>query len=117
MPALLSVGNSQYTQLGTGTVILSTGAVGPQPPSTPGVFYGANLIALGTAPVLNVYDLIYTVSGTGTGTTTNTLMSGTGTAQGQSFNAGLPGVGVRYRGSLMVVSVASAAPLWNLLWD
>ena len=57
MGALLGQGNSGYSVLaGTGTTTLNQQA--PGQPQGVGVFYGANLIALGTAPVLTVVDNI-----------------------------------------------------------
>jgi hypothetical protein len=51
MPAQLGVGNAQYTKISTnGTTTLSQAPTQGQLPA-PGAFYGANLVALGTAPV------------------------------------------------------------------
>lgn len=120
MPAQLGVGNAQYTQISTnGTTFLTTAAAVGQPPqSNPGAFYGANLVSLGTAPVLTVLDLIPPApGGTSTATVTNTIYNGTGTAAGQVLAAGPGALGIRYRGSLVVVTSGTAAGTWNALWD
>jgi hypothetical protein len=123
---LQQVGNSQYTTIAAnGTTTLNQGqtgipGVGQQGtlPTSFGVFYGANLIALGTAPVLNVYDIVSpNFQGTNTATVTNTLMSAAGTAAGQAFAAGVSSVGVRYKGALVAVTTGTAAGTWNLSWD
>lgn len=117
---LRAVGNAQYTQISTnGTTTLNPGdAAGvPSKPDGNGVFYGADLVALGTSPVLSVYDLITSLTGgTNTATTSNLLMNGTGTAAGQSFQVGVDG-GVRYKGALVAVTSGTAAGTWNALWD
>lgn len=120
MPALYGVGNAQYFQTTTnGTNTINPGqAAGPAPATSTGVFYGATLFALGTAPTISVFDVVPpTGMGTNTTTQTNTLMNGTGTAAGQNFIAGIPGVGVRYRGQLVIVTGGTAAGGWNALWD
>lgn len=126
MPLLLSEGNCQYTAISTnGTTTLNPGQAGAPGvgyqnslPSSFGVFWGAYLSALGTAPVLNVYDIIPPSGvGTNTATVTNLLMNGTGTAIGQSFAPGPLGVGIRYRGALVAVTSGTAAGTWNALWD
>lgn len=116
MPALLGVGNCQYTAISTaGTTTLNQGQPGPIAPS-PGVLYGLQQIAVGTSFAATVLDCIpQSGIGTNTGTITNTLLSGTGTA-GQRFVAGLEGVGVRYRGALLVVSSGTPGQI-NALWD
>lgn len=118
---LRGVGNCQYTPISTnGTTTINPGqpAGTPANPDGNGVFYGADLIALGTSPVINVYDMITSLTGgTNTTTTTNQLMNGTGTAAGQNLQAGVPGVGVRYKGALVAVTSGTAAGTWNALWD
>jgi hypothetical protein len=115
MGALLGVGNAGYTQIaGTGTTTINQQAFGQV--QNPGAVYGANLVALGTAPVLTLLDIIQSGPG-GTNTTTNTLFNGTGTAAGQNFQVGVPGVGVRYKGNLVAVTTATAPGTWNVLWD
>lgn len=113
MPALLGVGNGQYTAISTaGTTTLNPGQAGPIA-SQPGVLYGMTQIAAGASFAATVLDII-PASGA-TAITTNTLLSGTGTA-GQRFVAGLEGVGVRYRGALVVVSSGTPGQI-NALWD
>lgn len=113
MPALQGVGNSGYTQISTnGTTTLNQGQASGVA-ANPGVLYGAQLIALGTAPVATFLD----IWPNGTATTTTTLYVATGTAAGQQFSAGIPGVGVRYKGALVVVTTGTAAGTWNALWD
>jgi hypothetical protein len=108
MPALLGVGNAQYGVISTnGTTTLNSGPASGVA-SQPGAFYGAALLALGTAPTLNVVDIV--------GTSTFQLMTASGTAAGQTFAAG-PNIGVRYRGALVVISAGTAAGTWNALWD
>jgi hypothetical protein len=123
---LQQVGNSQYTQIGTnGTTTLNPGqsgipGIGQQGtlPTTFGVLYGATLIALGTAPVITFLDIIPpNFQGTNTATVTNTIAQFTGTAVAQNFNAGQPGVGVRYRGALVAVTSGTAAGNWQVDWD
>lgn len=121
MPALLGVGNAGYTQISTnGTTTLNPGQPAGMPniPSNYGVFYGADLIVLGTAPVLTVLDLVPPpLAGTNTATQTFTIFNGTGSAAGQALQAGVPGVGVRYKGALVAVTTGTAAGTWNALWD
>jgi hypothetical protein len=113
----LGVGNSQYTPLSTaGTTTLNQGQVGPRALSN-GVLYGASCVLFGTAPVLQVLDIIQPSNiGTNTTTVTNTLLNGTFTAAGQTFTAGIAGVGVRYQGALVAV-YAGVASAVNALWD
>lgn len=107
MPAQLGVGNCQYTAISTaGTTTLNQGQAGPIAAS-PGVLYGLVTVDAGTGFAATVLDIL--------GSTTNTLMSGTGSA-GQRFPAGLEGVGVRYRGALVVVSSGTPGKI-NALWD
>lgn len=113
MPALLSVGNGQYTPVSTiGTQTLNQGQPGPVAPH-PGVLYGYIATSTGTAGMVVTYlDVIPT----GTSSTTNTLMVGTATAPGQILQAGVPGVGIRYRGALILVTTGTAGG-GNSLWD
>ena len=115
MPANLSQGNGQYSLLSTaGTYTLNQGQQAGLA-ANPGVYYGLNITALGTTPLAVVLDII-PPRGTSTATTTNTIAIHTGTAQGQSFNGGIPGVGVRYQGALAIVwtgTAASAVALWD----
>jgi hypothetical protein len=117
VPALLGVGNGQYTAISTaGTTTLNPGQPAGAPPPAPGVLYGLTQIAPGTSFAATVLDLVPPSNiGTNTTTITNTLLSGTGTA-GQRFVAGLEGVGVRYRGALVVVSTGTPGQI-NALWD
>lgn len=107
---LPGVGNCQYTALTTaGTTTLNAGqAAGVA--SQPGVLYGMLEVAAGTSFAATFYDLI-----PGAAVTTNTLLSGTGTA-GQNIPAGPPGVGVRYRGALVVITSGTPGII-NALWD
>lgn len=127
MLANIGQGNCQYTVLNTtGTTTINQGvAQGLNPaggnqyggggPQEQGVFYGMLEVAAGTNFAANFYDIIIAVTGTGTTTTTNTLLSGTGTA-GQNIPAGPPGLGVRYRGSLVSVTSGTAGQI-NAYWD
>ena len=117
MPANLSQGNCQYTAVVAvaGTSTLNNLQPNPPgvngPPLAVGVFYGMQQISPGTGYGATVLDIIVT----GTGTTTNTLATGTGTAL-QQFLAGPAGLGVRYRGSLVVITVGTPG-IMNVLWD
>jgi len=111
MPANLGQGNCQYTALTTaGTTTLNQGQVGT-PSSQPGVLYGSQQLAAGTNFGVTYLD-IYVA---GTATVTNTIATSTGTA-GQNFPAGIPGVGVRYRGALVAVCAGTPGAI-NALWD
>lgn len=113
MPAQLGVGNCQYTAISTaGTTTLNPGQAGPLAAS-PGVLYGMVTVAVGTGFAATVYDIV--PASAAVAITTNTLLSGTGSA-GQRFPAGLEGVGVRYRGALVVVSSGTPGQI-NALWD
>lgn len=118
MPIQISQGNCQYTSISTaGTTTVSPGRADGNPPAqAPGAFYGFSVLSLGTGTsyTVNVYDIITQVTGTGTVTTTNTLVSGTATAVGGVFTPGPAALGVRYRGSLVVVTGTGVG---NALWD
>lgn len=109
-------GNCQYA-ISTATGTVTVNSQGPRPQPQSGLYYGARLIALGTAPVLTVLDLYTTVTSTGTTTTTTTIDVCTGTAAGQAFPAMGGAVGLRLRGSLVVVSTGTAAGTWLVGWD
>jgi hypothetical protein len=113
MPLQLGEGNGQYTAISTaGTATLNPGqASGPA--TSFGVFYGVNQVAAGTGFGFTVLDAIPAQGAIAA--QTNTLMNGTGTA-GQQFNGGVPGVGLRYRGALLVVTTGVPGII-NALWD
>jgi hypothetical protein len=116
---LREVGNGRYTALtGTGTTTINAGqAASDTPKQDTGVFYGAMVVAVGTTYVIDAYDIIApTNKGTNTATTTNKLMNGTCTAIGQVFPCGPSGIGVRYRGNLVVIQSGTAGQI-NALWD
>lgn len=117
MPALLGVGNANYSVLNTtGTSTLNPGSGGAVA-SQPGVLYGMVTIAPGTTFAAAFYDIIAPPpGGTSTTTTTNQLMASSAGTAGQAFAAGLAGVGVRYRGALVVVTSGTAGQI-NALWD
>jgi hypothetical protein len=119
MPQQLGEGNCQYTAISTNGTTTVTPGPGPAGTLPVQVFFGLTLIALGTAPQANVYDVIVPPpnAGTNTATVTNTLLVAAGTAAGQNFPAGVPGIGLRYKGQLVVVTSGTAAGLWNTLWD
>lgn len=140
MPLLLSESNCQYTPIVGGTNTSTTtlnpgqsGVPGPgqqgQQPSSFGVFYGASVLSLGTstttgtgtggvAQVVNAYDVVPpTGLGTNTATLTNLLMNGTATAPAV-IQAGVPGIGLRYKGALVLTVAGGATPgTTNALWD
>ena len=136
MPLQLSEGNCQYTPLSIGSNTLNPGQSGVPGPgqqgntaSSFGVFYGIQVIGLGTntttgtatggAPVtVNAYDIIPpTGLGSNTAATTNALLNGTQSVAGV-LQAGVPGVGVRYKGALVVVtSGPTTLGACNCLWD
>jgi hypothetical protein len=108
MPQVLSQGNCGYTVLNTaGTTTLNPGP-SSGPPIQPGVLFGAQVTSVGTSFVITMVDIV--------GTTTNTLVNGTATAIGQQFPAGVPGVGVRYRGALVAI-VTGTPGAYVGLWD
>lgn len=116
MPPPLYLGNCNYTAITTvGTTTVNQGGVNPG--AMQGVFYGYNAVSTGTAAMgMTVYDIYVTVTGTGTVTSTGTLMNGTATAPGQVIPAGVQGIGIRYRGSLVFVTTGTAGA-GNALWD
>jgi hypothetical protein len=118
MPPPIFEGNCGYTPITSiGTFTLNPGYRPPNPPNSPGVFYGYVATSTGTAAmVVNAYDVQVIATGTGTTTTTNTLMSGTATAPNQQLIAGIAGVGVRYRGDLVIVTSGTAGGGLSL-WD
>ena len=100
-----AIGDGQYTAITTnGTTTLN----GPAN-QVGGVYYGATLFALGTAPVITVYDVV--------GTNTQQIMNGTGTAANQSFTPLGTTLGVRCKGNIVVVTTGTAAGSWLNLWD
>jgi len=100
-----SPGCANYTYINTaGTTTLKTGG---------GVYYGLNAIIVGTSWTAVPYD----INVTGTATTTN-LLTSTNTAAAVGFQ-GVPGpggTGVRYTGTLAVVTSGTPGG-WNVLWD
>jgi hypothetical protein len=112
MPQLLGEGNCNYTPLSTvGTYTLNQQPANQQQAAYPGVLFGFTVVTLGTGYAATFLDVYVN----GTTTVTNTLLNGTGTA-GQNFPAGVPGIGVRYKGSLLAVTTGTAG-LINALWD
>lgn len=112
MPLELGQGNCQYTGINTaGTSTLNPGPAGA--PTTFGVFYGVATLAAGTGFGYTVYDIVPAVAQVAA--STNTLMNGTNTA-GVVQAPGQPGVGVRYKGALVVVTSGTPG-LINALWD
>jgi hypothetical protein len=113
-------GNCNYTPISTlGTLTLSPGPASVEP-GYYGAFYGFNVINSGTATtsgmVCSVYDVQQVVTGTGTNTVTNTLMSGTATGAGQVLAAAPGELGIRYKGSLIIITTGTACGV-NALWD
>ena len=100
-----SPGCANYTYINTaGTTTLKTGG---------GVYYGLNAIIVGTSWTAVPYD----INVTGTATTTNLLTStNTATAVGFQGVPGPGGTGVRYTGTLAVVTSGTPGG-WNVLWD
>ena len=106
MPAPLYQNNAQYTlfaAIGTQTLNASAGA------AQPGVFYGGQFLQNGTSFTATYYDIV--------GTATNQLTATqTASGAGQQILAGPAGLGVRYRGTLIVVTTGTAG-LLSSLWD
>lgn len=142
MPIELSQGNCKYTPLTstTGTNTVNAGQAGEAAglvgvsgnlPSTFSVFYGVNVVGLGTntttgtgtggvAVPVSVYDVIPpTGVGSNTATVTNLLANGTASAAGTVVTAsGNASLGVRYYGALVVViSGGTTLGTANCLWD
>jgi hypothetical protein len=113
MPLQLGEGNCQYTPIvSAGTTTLNPGQASG-PPTSFGVLYGVSQLGAGTGFGFTVYDI---VPGRGqVAAATNTLLNGTGSAN-QNFPAGVPGIGVRYQGALVVVTVGTPGVI-NALWD
>lgn len=121
---LPQVGNCQYTKISSaGTSTLNPGQAGVPGqgaqgtlPTTFGVLYGVDQVAAGTSFAFTALDLIPPSGlGTNTATLTNTLLNGTGSA-GQSFVAGVSGLGIRYKGALVIVTSGTPGVI-NALWD
>lgn len=118
MPGQLYQGNCNYTAIST----IGTSTVDPGPTQNDpglvgrwGVFYGFNVLSTGTAGmVVTALDLVANVNNTNT--VTNTLFTGTATAPGQVVGAAPNGLGIRYKGTLLVVTTGTAATV-NALWD
>jgi hypothetical protein len=120
MPGPLFNNNCQYTVINTiGTTTVDPGATPADPGYAGrwGVFYGYTATSTGTAGmVVTAYDIQQVPTGTGTVTTTNTIMNGTATAPGQTIQAGIAGIGVRYKGSLVIITTGTAGAGLSL-WD
>lgn len=124
MPAPIYQGNAGYTPISTiGTQTINGGPLqvtgGQALPvgQIYGVLYGYNAVSTGTASMQLTYlDIYTTISGTGTITTTQTLASFASPAAGASSPAGIQGVGIRYRGALVLVTTGTAGA-GNTLWD
>ena len=102
---IYSPGCANYQYINTaGTTTLKT---------TGGVYYGLNCIAVGTTWTATPYD----INVTGTTTTTNNLTAQiTAAAVGFQGVPGPGGTGVRFTGSLVVVTSGTPGG-WNVLWD
>lgn len=97
---------ANYTQINTN----GTTTVNPNP----GFYYGLNAIGLGTLWAASVYDVVVT----GTSTQTNTLAAGISIgAVGVLGLGGPPGMGVKTKGALVVVTSGTLAGNLNCLWD
>lgn len=120
MPGQLYNNNCQYTPISTiGTTTVDAGATPADPGYAGrwGVFYGYVATSTGTAGmVVTALDIVVTPTGTGTVTSTTTIMNGTATAPNQQLLAGIAGIGVRYKGSLVVVTTGTAGAGLSL-WD
>lgn len=120
------IGNCRYTALTTaGTTTICQGPssfgaaypvnYGDGPGAAVGCFYGFTTLAAGTSFAATFYDVVQGLPSGPSTLTTNTLMNGTGTA-GQVLTPGPAGVGVRFTGSLVVVTSGTPGAL-NALWD
>ena len=113
-------GNCNYTLISTiGTTTINQGPSVSDPgyAGRYGVFYGYVATGTGTAGMgVTALDLVVNATGTGTTTATNTIMSGTATGVNQQLLAGIAGIGVRYRGSLVIVTSGTAGAGLSL-WD
>lgn len=118
MPGQLYQGNCGYTvisTIGTTTVNAGPSANDPGAAGRWGVFYGLSVLSTGTAGMgVTAVELI--INPSSGGTTTNTLFVGTATAPGQVIAAAPAGLGIRYKGSLVVVTSGTAASI-NAMWD
>lgn len=102
-----SPGCANYTTINTaGTTTVDALAGG-------GIYFALNCLSVGTSWTATAYDIYVT------GTTTNTgqlIATQTATAVGAQGGAGPAGLGVRYNGSLVVVTTGTPGS-WNVLWD
>lgn len=115
MPQVLSQGNCQYTPMSTaGTYTLAAGQTQGPPTQAP-VLFGVQVVGSGTSWAFTALDIVPATPG-GAAASTNTLLNGTATAAGQQFQAGVPGVGLRCKGSLVLV-VTGTPGAFNGLWD
>jgi hypothetical protein len=124
VPIIFNGLNCQYTAIATvGTLTLNQGRsaygaaypVNYGPVVNAGVWYGFETVNAGTSFAMTAYDIILGTPGSPSATTTNTLQNGTGTA-GQFLTAGPTGMGMRYNGSLVVVTTGTAGAI-NAYWD
>jgi hypothetical protein len=106
MPAPLYQNNGQYTLTSTaGTTTLNQAAGAAQP----GMFYGGQFNQNGTSFTATYYDIV--------GTNTNQITATqTASGVGQQILAGPAGLGVRYRGTLVLVTGGTPG-LVSSLWD
>lgn len=118
MPIQMSQGNCQYTAINTiGTTTVNQGRQDGRLQAHPSAYYGYLITGTGTAVMgVAVLDIFPVQTGTGTVTTTTTLVSGTGTALNQIVPAGPAGLGIRVKGSLVVVTTGTAGTVLTL-WD
>lgn len=93
---------ANYTQITTN----GTTTVNP----TTGFYYGLNAVGLGTLWAASVYD----IAGTNTTTLVAALAIG---ALGALGLAAPPGVGLKTKGALVVVTSGTIAGNLNVLWD
>jgi hypothetical protein len=105
----LYLGNANYTNYAA----VGTQTIGAAAPGTPGVLYGGIFVQNGTAYTATYYDLV--VTGT---TTASNQLTATTTAAGSGPTV-LPGpgpLGVRFKGTLVLVTTGTAGSI-NTLWD